>query len=115
MSEAVREWGMPADLDLTLDQLGNQRTSEMTPGAYAVKKEDIDVSAVSKISEEENPILLKIADGVYSIKDSTVPVMVYNLNGKLVMTAKAECIDLSSFTTGIYLLKAKNKVYKVIR
>lgn len=115
VSEAVREWGMPADLDLTLDQLGNQRTSEMTPGAYAVKKEDIDVSAVSKISEEENPILLKIADGVYSIKDSTVPVMVYNLNGKLVMTAKAECIDLSSFTTGIYLLKAKNKVYKVIR
>lgn len=116
VAEAVADWGMPADLDLTLDQLGNPREADMTPGAYAIKKDDVATGAISVVCDAASKLaLVKIAEGVYAVEGVAGKVTVYNLSGKIMLYAEADNVDLSTSAPGVYLIKAGNDLFKVIR
>lgn len=115
VTEAVASWGLPAGLDLTVDQLGNERLADMTPGAYAVDKNNVTTGSIDVITDGQDAALVKIAAGVYAVNGAEGAVTVYNLSGIAVLTATTDCIDLSASASGLYFVKAGNKVFKVIR
>ena len=115
VTEAVASWGLPAGLDLTVDQLGNERLAGMTPGAYAVDKNNVTTGSIDVITDGQDAALVNIADGVYAVTGAEGAVTVYNLSGISVLTATTDCIDLSTSASGLYFVKAGNKVFKVIR
>lgn len=114
VTEAVAEWGLPTDLDLTVDQLGNKRLEDMTTGAYAVRKENIN-TGIDYIASDCEATITQIADGVYAINGAVEAVTVYNLSGTMVKTANADNIDLSTSAAGLYIIRAGNNVFKVIK
>lgn len=119
VEEAVKEWGLPADVDVTTDQNGTERTEGMMPGAYAITQKDIDgttVSVINVIDDAANaPRLVKVANGVYTVEGATEGVTAYTVNGATVAATSGNTIDLSSFANGLYIIKSGNAIFKVMK
>lgn len=119
VKEATEQWGLPADVDVTKDQNGTERTEGMMPGAYAITQKDIDgttESVINVIDDAANtPRLVKVANGVYTIEGATEGVTAYTVNGATVAATSGNTIDLSSFANGLYIIKSGNAIFKVMK
>lgn len=115
VTAAVTSWGLPAGLDLTTDQLGNERIGQVTPGAYAVSKDNITTNIITSIADDSNARLVNLGAGVYAIEGVEGVVTVYNINGATVMTSPASSIDLGAMPAGLYIVKAQDTIFKVMR
>lgn len=115
VSDAVASWSLPADLDLTVDQLGNERTGEVTPGAYAYEKPDNTTGIEEITGNADAARLISLGAGLYQIEGCDSAVSVYNISGINVMTTNSSSIDLSSMAAGLYMIKAGNTIFKVIK
>ena len=115
MNDAVASWSLPADLDLTVDQLGNERTGEVTPGAYAYEKPDNTTGIEEITGNADAASLISLGAGLYQIEGCDSAVSVYNISGINVMTTNSSSIDLSSMAAGLYMIKAGNTIFKVIK
>lgn len=114
VNEAVASWGLPADLDLTVDQLGNERTGEVTPGAYAYEKSN--TTGIEDILGNDNAArLVSLGANLYQIEGCEGAVSIYNISGINVMTTIDNTIDLNSMAAGIYIIKAGNTIFKVTK
>lgn len=119
VKEATEQWGLPADVDVTKDQNGTERTEGMMPGAYAITQKDIDGTTVSVINVIDDaadaPRLVKVANGVYTVEGATEGVTAYTVNGATVAATSGNTIDLSSFANGLYIIKSGNAIFKVMK
>ena len=113
VTEAVADWGMPSDLDLAVDQLGNARTGEVTPGAYAITA-PMTTSINSAITSDEAE-LVHIAGDIYAVNGYQGPVTVYNISGGVVLGASSSNIDLGRLGAGLYILNCGNKNFKIAK
>lgn len=112
---AVASWGLPAGLDLTVDQLGNERLAGVTPGAYAVDKNNVTTGVADIVNDGDKARLVKIAAGVYAVEGVEGGATVYNVSGVKVLTSTSDNIDLSASAPGLYIVKVSNSTFKVIR
>lgn len=115
VAAAVAEWGLPSGLDFSVDQLGNLRQGEVTPGAYAAKKESLTTGIADVTISRDRAVLVSLGAGLYAVDGFNGSVSVYNVNGALVKTAKSDEIDLSSLVNGLYIIQAADAIFKVIR
>lgn len=115
VSEAVAAWSLPAGLDLTVDQLGNPRAGEVTPGAYALEKGNISSGVAMIGNGADTPRLVKTGEGRYKIEGISAVMRIYNVSGMLVARVDSDNIDLSTFREGIYVVKGANGVFKIMR
>lgn len=115
VATAVSEWGLPEGLDLTVDQLGNPREGKVTPGAYAVKKDELSTGVIDAINDLDNASLIKLGNGMYAVEGIEGVATVYNAHGQMVMKADASGIDMSSLAKGLYIINAGNANFKVIK
>ncbi len=113
VTEAVAEWGLPEGLDLNVDQLGNDRSGQVTMGAYASPKDA--TSGIDAVLGTEAPALISLGASTYAVAGYEGPVRVYALDGSLVLTSGADDINISNLINGIYILQAGNATFKVIR
>lgn len=115
VSEAVATWGLPADLDLAVDQLGNERTGEVTPGAYAYEKPDNTTGIEDITGDTQAARLVSLGANLYQIEGYEGAVTVYNISGLNIMTTNDSSIDLNSMAAGLYIIKAGNTIFKVTK
>lgn len=115
VTSAVSEWGLPEGLDFAVDQLGNPREENVTPGAYAVKKDSVSTGVADAIIDGDNANLVKLGEGVYAVEGIEGVATVYNAHGQMVMKADASGIDMSSLAKGLYIINAGNVNFKVIK
>lgn len=115
VTDAVASWGLPDGLDLTVDQLGNNRGSDMTPGAYAAEKNAVTTGIEDITIGQDTPCLINFGNGLYAVERFAGSVSVYNISGSRVLTADADEIDLGKLNAGLYIIKAGNTIFKVIR
>ena len=104
VSDAVEGWNLPSGLDLTVDQLGNERTGEVTMGAVAITEEDIENA---DNGDDENG---EDTGSVNSISNDTTQVTVYNLQGIAVKSNVNNESATRNLPSGVYIINGK-KVY----
>lgn len=115
VSSAVSSWGLPAGLDFAVDQLGNQRVGEVTPGAYAVEKDEVTTGIADVVRDSDSARLVNLGAGVYAVDGAEGVAAVYNVSGLMVMNTDASNINLNSLIKGIYIIKVGNAIFKVIK
>lgn len=109
---AVADWGIPADVNYDVDQLGNKRTAASMNGAFA----DPDINTgVDEVLVEDNARLVVVGNGVYRVEGATAPVEAYNIMGTQVAYSADDTISLEAVASGMYIIKSGKKVFKVIR
>lgn len=114
VTEATAAWALPAGLDLTVDRLGNTRTSDMTPGAYAASKADITTGIGDIHTDTDAASLTALGSHRYVISGTITPAAVYDICGHNVLNAAPSAtIDLSHMAAGVYIIKAGNTIFKV--
>lgn len=114
VAEATASWGLPSDLDLAVDRLGNTRTSDMTPGAYAAAKPDTTTGIADITSDTPAASLTALGGHLYVISGTDSPAAVYDICGHNVLNAAPSAtIDLSHMAAGVYIIKAGNTIFKV--
>lgn len=111
---AVADWGIAAaDVDYKVDQLGNQRTEGRMNGAFADPSISTGVDDVTV--EGQGARLTVVADGVYGIEGYDGVAEVYNITGRKVAVVRGEVISLEDMAGGMYIIKAGNSTFKVIK
>lgn len=119
IENATADWGLPAELKLTVDASGKTRTAGMSPGAYAYTQTDVEgfhTGIDSTIDNAANSLrIVKVGYGVYSIKGATEGITAYSITGVQVAAGENDTIDLSAFAPGIYIIKTGNDIFKVIK
>lgn len=119
VSEAVKDWGLPAGIDVTKDQNGATRADGMTPGAGSFTEKqikDFTTSVITTIDDAADTLhLVKIDNGVYTIEGATEGITVYTVNGATVAATPDNTVDISSFANGLYILKSGNTIFKVLK
>lgn len=110
LAEATKDWGLPAGTDLS------GRTAGMTPGAVGLTNDDIttDVSEIADILSPAEATLSIIGKNIYQVSGAA-RIEAYSISGAKVADAAADTIDLNDFPNGIYIIKAGNKSFKVIK
>lgn len=111
--EATKDWDMPAELDLAVDQNGNVRPDVTVPGAYDFMAKA--VTGIETVAAADPRLeLRRIADGVFAVEGADA-VEAYDLAGRRVAAAQGAVIDLSSSAAGIYIVRAAGLSAKIVR
>lgn len=112
-AEAVAAWGLPADAQIDVDQLGEARTAESLSGAYS--DASAFTSGIDGAAIDDAVTVEPIGGGAYSITGAAGPVKVYDVSGRLVATTNDNVISLAGKSAGIYIFRIGNKVYKIVK
>lgn len=115
---ATADWALPAGISLTTDAAGKTRTEGMMPGANSFTEAEINLmtSVINTISNSDNALSLKkIGNGIFAIEGATHGITAYSLTGATVAHSCDNTIDLSALSTGIYILKSGNEIFKVLK
>lgn len=115
VSDAVASWGLPANLNLAVDQLGTTRGEDVTPGAYAYAKPGNSTGIEDIAGDAQAARLISLGANLYQIEGYEGAVNVYNISGLNVMTTNDSSIDLNSMAAGLYIIKAGNTIFKVTK
>lgn len=91
-------WNFPIGVDYSVDQLGNERTGQKTPGAVALTAEEI------KAGEDSS-------SAVELVSESSI-VTVYNLQGVAVRVNVNKSDALSNLPAGVYIAGGKKYVVR---
>ncbi len=113
LTGATAEWGLPADADITKDIFGNERVEGVSVGAYAETEVHIP-TGIEDVAADGKQALVSLGNGAYTIAGAT-SVEAYSVMGCRVATVAGDTVDLSAAAPGMYILKAGNKVFKVIK
>lgn len=114
VTNAVAEWGLPGNLNLTVDQLGNERIGEKTPGAFAVGEKGVTTGIEETDLPHDVPSLVNLGGGRYAVEGVQGQAAVYNVNGAMVLSSDASDIDLAGLVGGLYMIQVEGMTYKVI-
>lgn len=112
---AVASWGLPDDINYDVDQLGNQRTGDISMGAYAAEKESISTSIIELPHYDNSLRLISDGSSIYTVEGYDGMVNVYSVSGALVLKTIASNINLMNQPNGLYIIEAGNTIFKVIR
>lgn len=113
LTEATSSWGLPAGIDITKDVLGTVRADKVSVGAYAETEVHIP-TGIEDVAADGKQALVSLGNGAYTIAGAT-SVEAYSVMGCRVATVAGDTVDLSAAAPGMYILKAGNKVFKVIK
>ncbi|MGN0231500.1 MAG: hypothetical protein ACI4A8_04725 [Muribaculaceae bacterium] len=102
----------PFTVDKTLDQTGAQRraTGFTNPGAYDIVLGPQSGCVSPKASQGH---IATLGNGLYRISFSEFKV--FNISGRLVVSGRGDCIDLSDMPRGLYIVNTPTANTKVIR
>ncbi len=116
VTSAVADWGIPAyfNLNLMVDQVGNERVGEKTPGAFAVGPKGVTTGIAEATLGQSSKGLVNLGGSRYAVEGFQGVAKVYNVNGAMVLSADAADIDLAGLAGGIYLVQAEDTTFKVI-
>lgn len=110
---AVADWGISAVVDYNVDQLGNVRVEGRMNGAFA----DPDINTgIGDVTVSGNDVKLVVAgNGVYCVEGHDGVVEAYNITGRRVAVTRENVISLENMSAGMYVIKAGNAVFKVVK
>lgn len=112
-NEFIDVFGDKYSVDLTVDITGAKRSAMTYRGAYdptATGQE----SGIGEIASPTDKLSIeKIGDCVYRIDGGNATV--YNVAGQVVCTCSNGIIDLSSASTGIYIISSNGKSQKIVK
>lgn len=101
--DAEAGWNLPAEANYEVDQLGNERVGEKTPGAVALTAEEIENS------EEEKP---DTPDGINEIYETQNLVNIYNMQGIVLRKNVNGTEAITELPAGIYIINGKKYIKK---
>lgn len=111
IQEAVKDWNIPAYVNVTVDQLGDERSEGHVPGAYIAPGI---TTGIDEITIGDNLKVATLGAGIYQIAGAPA-VEAYNIAGFKVADSAGDIIDLSGCARGIYILKAGDSTFKIVR
>lgn len=116
----TKDFGLPSTVDLTIDQVGTERDGDdfVTNGAYAATKDEVNAKAATgleTIGLIEEAGLVKTGAYTYKLVEESGTVAIVNLTGAVVALSDADNIDLTNFSSGVYIVKGAQSVFKVVR
>lgn len=105
---ATSNWGLPESADFGDSAEGD------TPGSYAVSAGDLQTGVDEIVTENEVGSITAIGVNCYRIAGARC-IEAYTISGAQVAVVAGDVIDLNSLQNGIYVLRAGNKSFKVIK
>ncbi len=112
-ADAVSGWGIYHIADYNVDQLGNERVEGRMNGAYA--DPDINTGIDAVIDNGAVVKLVAAGNGVYNIEGHEGIAEAYSITGRRVAVTRENVISLEGMSAGMYIIKAGNSVFKVIK
>ncbi len=110
---AVADWGITAVTDYNVDQLGNERIAGRMNGAFA---DPLISTGIDDVTVGGNDVKLIVAgNGVYCIDGYDGVVEAYNITGRRVAVTRDGEISLENMSAGMYVIKAGNAVFKIVK
>lgn len=112
-NEFIDVFGDEYKIDLTVDITGAKRSSTTYRGAYDPSATG-EGTGISEITDTAHDILIeKIGKDLYRVKGGNATV--YNVAGQIICYDTNGIIDLSSTSTGIYIISSNGKSHKIVK
>lgn len=86
-----------------------------TPTYFALDGLKVNNTATALHRVSDSKLAVYTNNGSIEVENATAPIEIYTLQGFRLLTTTASHIDISTWPTGIYLLKCGNEAVKVVR
>lgn len=112
-NDFLEVFGDKYNVDLTVDITGAKRSATTYRGAYDPSAQGAGSGIGEIASSSEELSIVRIAKDIYRLNGGSAKV--YNVAGQVVCTDANGIIDLTTVSTGIYIISSNGKSHKVVK
>ena len=112
-NEFIDVFGDKYSVDLTVDITGAKRSATTYRGAYDPTATGEGTGIGEMSSSSDTLSIEKIGNNIYKVNNGNATV--YNVAGQVVCTDTNGIIDLSSASTGVYIISSNGKSQKIVK